>query len=197
LASQETNTERSEILHGMCINYYMYSISWNWISPRIAAANDWTVPQTIPDTLPVLETSLHKPYGFLNAYTGYFIHVANTENEINELGADAETLTLSERRIRRLKREDEKWDPEYYMYVCFPPPRLKKRVTSDEIFYRPIRLRADFADTEQIDQLIAWTHPHLDENVPHAINTYFTEAENAAMLRLPRKECNALFSLKK
>jgi protein SHQ1 len=75
----------------------------------------------------VLETSLHKPYGFLNAYTGYFIHVANTENEINELGADAETLTLSERRIRRLKREDEKWDPEYYMYVCFPPPRFKKK----------------------------------------------------------------------
>jgi protein SHQ1 len=29
LASQETNTERSEILQGMCINYYMYSISWN------------------------------------------------------------------------------------------------------------------------------------------------------------------------
>jgi protein SHQ1 len=76
----------------------------------------------------VLETSLYKPYGFLNAYTGYFIHVATTENEVNELGADAETLTPSERRIRRLKREDEKWDPEYYMYVLlyhfpFLPPK--------------------------------------------------------------------------
>ncbi|KAH9977112.1 hypothetical protein BGW80DRAFT_1435864 [Lactifluus volemus] len=147
LASQEANTERSEILQ--------------------AAANDWSVPQTIPDTLPVLETSLYKPYGFLNAYTGYFIHVATTENEVNELGADAETLTPSERRVRRLKREDEKWDPEYYM--------------------------ADFADTEQIDQLLEWTHPHLDENAAHATITSFTEAENAAMLRLPRKECNIFF----
>jgi protein SHQ1 len=68
----------------------------------------------------VLETSLHKPYGFLNAYSGYFLHVASTENEINELGADAETLNPSERRIRRLKHEDEKWDPEYYMYVRLP-----------------------------------------------------------------------------
>ncbi|KAI0255359.1 SHQ1 protein-domain-containing protein [Lactifluus subvellereus] len=123
-----------------------------------AAANDWTLPQTIPDTLPVLETSLYKPYGFLNAYTGYFRHVASTENDINELGADAEILSLSERRIRRLGHEDEKWDPEYYM--------------------------ADFADAEQIEELLAWTHPHLESAAP----VIFTEAENAAMLRLPRKE---------
>ena len=81
----------------------------------IAAANEWTIPQTVPDPLPVLETSRQKPYGFLNAYTGYFLHVGTTENEINELGADAETLTSSERRIRRLRHEESKWDPEHYM----------------------------------------------------------------------------------
>ena len=75
------------------------------------------LPQSISDTLPALETSLRKPYGFLNAYTGYFLHVGTTENEINELGADAETLSISERRIRRLSHEDSKWDPEYYTYV--------------------------------------------------------------------------------
>ena len=68
-------------------------------------------------TLPTLETSLHKPYGFLNAYTGYFRHVATTENEVNELGADAETLSPLDRRARRLQHEDSKWDPEHYMYA--------------------------------------------------------------------------------
>jgi protein SHQ1 len=56
--------------------------------------------------------------------------------------------------------------------------------------------RADFADTEQIEELLAWTHPHLksaaDDGAAHPA-IIFTEAENAAMLRLPRKEC-MLFS---
>jgi protein SHQ1 len=81
----------------------------------IAGANEWTIPQTVPDPLPVLETSRQKPYGFLNAYTGYFLYVGTTENEINELGADAETLSPSERRIHRLRHEESKWDPEHYM----------------------------------------------------------------------------------
>jgi len=47
--------------------------------------------------------------------------------------------------------------------------------------------RADYADNEQIEQLLAWTHPHLES--PSTTSTIiFTEAENAAMLRLPRKE---------
>ncbi|KAI0282729.1 SHQ1 protein-domain-containing protein [Russula brevipes] len=127
-----------------------------------AAANAWTIPQTVPDTLPALETSLRKPYGFLNAYTGYFLHVGTAENEINELGTDAETLSPPERRIRRLRHEESKWDPEYYM--------------------------ADFADNEQIEELLAWTHPHLESPSAGGGGVIFTEAENAAMLRLPRKE---------
>lgn len=127
-----------------------------------AAANDWTIPQTVPDTLPTLETSLHKPYGFLNACTGYFLHVATTENEVNELGADAETLSPPDRRARRLQHEDSKWDPEHYM--------------------------ADFADSEQIEQLLAWTHPYLDPSSFSVGDVVFTEAENATMLRLPRRE---------
>jgi hypothetical protein len=78
-----------------------------------------------------LETSLRKPYGFLNAYTGYFLHVGTTENEINELGTDAETLSPPERRIRRLRHEESKWDPEYYMYV--PKSETKKVFLTKDI----------------------------------------------------------------
>ncbi|KAI0262860.1 SHQ1-domain-containing protein [Gloeopeniophorella convolvens] len=123
-----------------------------------AATNDWTMPQEIPGPSTAFQTSETQPYGFLNAYTGYFRHVATTENEINELGADAETLTPYERHTLRVKHEDSKWDPEYYM--------------------------ADFADDQHIRELLSWSHPHSDDGSP----IIFTESENAAMLHLPRKE---------
>lgn len=46
--------------------------------------------------------------------------MGTTENEINELGADAEILKPSERRVHRLRHEEAKWDPEHYMYVVVP-----------------------------------------------------------------------------
>jgi protein SHQ1 len=58
---------------------------------------------------------MEKRYGFLNMYSGYFTHVSHTENEVNELGPDAEICSCLERRQRRLKHEDQKWDEEYYL----------------------------------------------------------------------------------
>ncbi|GLB35367.1 putative SHQ1 protein [Lyophyllum shimeji] len=121
-----------------------------------AAENDWQLPQEVPE--PPLSTSVQKYYGFLNMHSGYFRHVTHTENEVNELGADAEVCTVAERRRKRLQHEEQKWDEEYYM--------------------------ADFADDEYIRELLTWTHPHTD----HIENFQYTEEENAVMLRLPRKE---------
>ncbi|TCD62289.1 hypothetical protein EIP91_007085 [Steccherinum ochraceum] len=91
-------------------------------------------------------------------HSGYFRHVQYTENEVNDLGADAETCSAGERRLQRLKREEEKWDEEHYM--------------------------ADFADDEYIQELMLWKHPYsLIEG-----DIIYTEEENLAMLRLPRKE---------
>ena len=53
----------------------------------------------------------------MDAYSGYFAHVAMTENEVNELGRDAEKLTPKERREKRVAHENDKWDEEYYLYV--------------------------------------------------------------------------------
>lgn len=78
-----------------------------------AAENDWQLPQEIPE--PPLSTSIQKYYGFLDMHSGYFKHVTHVENEVNELGPDAETLNSAERRQRRITREDGKWDEEHYM----------------------------------------------------------------------------------
>jgi len=117
--------------------------------------------------------------------------VGNTANEINELGVDAETLSPSERRDRRLRYEESKWNPEHYMYVRAPesfPDRRVRRTPIPPAFC----IRADFADNEQIEELIVWTHPHLESSSTTSV--VFTEAENATMLRLPRKECTSYFS---
>ncbi|KIO18512.1 hypothetical protein M407DRAFT_225511 [Tulasnella calospora MUT 4182] len=118
----------------------------------------WHYPQSVPSDHPELSTSINKPYGFLDAYSGYFKHVGHTSNEVNELGEDAERLTMPERRKRREAHENQKWDQEYYL--------------------------ADFVNDEEIQEIIRWTSPYASAN-----GVDFTEEENAAMLRLPRKEC--------
>ena len=42
-----------------------------------------------------------------------------TENEVNELGDEAEVCTKDERRSRRVNHEDEKFDEEHYMLNVF------------------------------------------------------------------------------
>lgn len=56
-------------------------------------------------------------------HSGYFQHATHTANEVNELGGEAETLPISERRERRIAHEDNKWDEEHYMLECFPPTK--------------------------------------------------------------------------
>ena len=80
-----------------------------------AAENDWQLPQDVPEPLPRLNMSVEKRYGFLDMYSGYFRHVSHMENEVNELGADTEFCPPDERRKRRIKHEDDKFDEEHYM----------------------------------------------------------------------------------
>ncbi|KAI0690061.1 SHQ1-domain-containing protein [Cytidiella melzeri] len=123
-----------------------------------AAENDWQIKQDISTSEPLLKTSAQQPYGFLNLYTGYFQHVEHTENEVNELGADVESSHSQERRQKRLKHENEKFDEEHYI--------------------------ADFADDEYIIELCSWKHPYANLDSDWS----YTEVEKLAMLRLPRKE---------
>ncbi|GJE86893.1 SHQ1-domain-containing protein [Phanerochaete sordida] len=123
-----------------------------------AAANDWQLPQEVPEPLDKLKTTPQERYGFLDMYSGFFQHIQHQPNEINEIGEDVETCPPAERRKRRLQREEEKWDEDHYM--------------------------ADFVDDEYIQELLHWTHPHTQP----VTEFQYTEAENMKMLRLPRKE---------
>ncbi|KAG8847870.1 hypothetical protein FRB96_001385 [Tulasnella sp. 330] len=132
-----------------------------------AEKRDWSYPQAFEDnsglssssTVPSL-AGVSRPYGFLDSYSGYFKHVTYSDNEVNELGPDAEHLTSEERRSRREENEDKKWDPEYYL--------------------------ADYVNDEDIQGIIQWKSPYDPSNPVSEIE--FTEEENAVILRLPRKE---------
>ena len=85
----------------------------------IAEKYDWQLPQELSalSELGALKLSDQQPYGFLNRHSGYFRHVQHTENEVNELSGEAESLSPEERRVKREAHEDKKWDPDYYMCV--------------------------------------------------------------------------------
>lgn len=170
--------EQQEILCGETLMGYGVTRHIDVDKRTPAAENDWQLPQEVPEPLTQLKTTPEYQYGFLDMHTGYFRHVEHTENDINELGADAETCSPSERRKTRLKHEDQKWDEEYYMQVyhsCVTAHWLTRLSVS----------RADYVDDEYIQELLHWRHPHTAP----AEDFSYTEEENAAMLRLPRKEC--------
>ncbi|QRW00275.1 box H/ACA snoRNP assembly protein SHQ1 [Ceratobasidium sp. AG-Ba] len=124
-----------------------------------AAENDWQIEQNAPDEdLDSLNLATNTAYGFLDLHTKYFIHVTSTENEVNELGAEAENSTIARRRELREANEEKKWDEEHYL--------------------------ADFVDDDIIRELIQWRLKIGEASEPFV----FTEEENMTMLRLPRRE---------
>ena len=101
--------ERKEILDGE--HRHIFRV----LSSILATANSWATPdctRPTPSTGDIPSKTLWIPHAL--AYTGYFLHIGTTENEINELGVDTEILSPSERRICRLRHDESKWDLEYY-----------------------------------------------------------------------------------
>ncbi|KAJ1310308.1 hypothetical protein OPQ81_007047 [Rhizoctonia solani] len=100
-----------------------------------AAENDWQIEQVAPDDdLPDIgvSTSTHVAYGFLDLYTGYFVNVTHTENEVNELGAEAENSTTDRRQQLREASEEAKWDEEHYI-ADFVDDAIVNELMSTEI----------------------------------------------------------------
>ncbi|KAG8764208.1 hypothetical protein FRC11_000062 [Ceratobasidium sp. 423] len=104
-----------------------------------AAENDWQIDQVAPDDEVSdvgVSASTRAAYGFLDLHTGYFVNVVHTENEVNELGAEAENSTITRRRQLREASEEAKWDEEHYI--------------------------ADFVDNEIIQELMSAEIPSED-----------------------------------
>lgn len=67
--------------------------------------------------------------------------------------------------------------------ICKPASTFQ---TTKQTIDVDVLTRADFVNDEEIQEIIRWESPY-----PSGTGADFTEEENAAMLRLPRKECKA------
>ncbi|RKP27568.1 SHQ1 protein-domain-containing protein [Syncephalis pseudoplumigaleata] len=75
-----------------------------------AEAFDWQLPQTLPQTEPVLASY----YGFNQQYQGHLRYWTETGNEVNEI-EHPEQSTVESRREERVRKENEKFDDDYYI----------------------------------------------------------------------------------
>lgn len=125
---------------------------------------NWEIPQELPSDETMLGTEAY--YGFNQQYTGYFRHVQETSNEINELQSPETSMTIESRRQERVQRENDKFDEDYY---C-----------------------SDYAMDEEIQNVIKYKTVYSKElkriQKEEAAQLTFTEQEEELMRQLPRKE---------
>ncbi|KAG0736452.1 hypothetical protein G6F57_012295 [Rhizopus arrhizus] len=123
---------------------------------------NWEIPQELPSTSSL---NIQAYYGFDQQYTGYFTHVQETLNEINDI-QQPEASTAESRREERIRLENERFDEDHY---C-----------------------TDFAMDEEIQYAIKYKTAYAKElkKVQNhgELQLQFTAQEEEMMRQLPRKE---------
>ncbi|KAG1054008.1 hypothetical protein G6F43_003961 [Rhizopus delemar] len=123
---------------------------------------NWEIPQELPTTSSL---NIQAYYGFDQQYTGYFTHVQETLNEINDI-QQPEASTAESRREERIRLENERFDEDHY---C-----------------------TDFAMDEEIQYAIKYKTAYAKElkKVQNhgESQLQFTAQEEEMMRQLPRKE---------
>ncbi|KAJ1962607.1 hypothetical protein GGI12_002558 [Dipsacomyces acuminosporus] len=163
---------------------------------------DWEIPQTLvtEDSESLLPGSAK--YGFDQQYNGFFTHVHETANEINEV-PDPEHMSVHGRSENRIEREDAKFDEDYYMDNYVNDEDIVPLIQHKSRFYsilrrqqKQARKNESTADTTaatsdtQVDKLAQSVKDnlHTDETKSQEESwAEFTEEEKKAMLDLPRK----------
>jgi protein SHQ1 len=96
---------------------------------------NWEIPQQVP-TAPDLQLAAH--YGFNNQYTGYFRHVQETMNEINELG-NIEQSTLETRHDERLEKENGCFDEDHYCMDYINNEEIKELMKFKSVYAKELK----------------------------------------------------------
>ncbi|KAI9354981.1 SHQ1 protein-domain-containing protein [Pilaira anomala] len=122
---------------------------------------NWELPQEVSATP---ELSVTAQYGFNNQYHGYFTHVQETMNEINEI-SEPEKSTPESRRAERIESENNHFDEDHY---CM-----------------------DYINNDEINDLIKYKtvfSKELKRLQKNAKSAEFSSKEDAVMRDLPNKE---------
>lgn len=83
-------------------------------------------------------TSSSASYGFNNQYSGYFQHVHETANEINDI-TEPEKSTIDSRRHERIEIEDLKFDEDHYAMDFISEADIQHLLKYKTIWHKELR----------------------------------------------------------
>lgn len=154
---------------------------------------NWELPQEVPASK---ELSITAHYGFNNQYNGYFTHITETMNEINELSAP-EKLSAEERREERIASENIHFNEDHYcMDFANADDEIKELMKYKTIYAKELkRIQKNAKLATEQQPLIQEVSPLGDLNMDGlSINDTketllkFSSKEEQMMRDLPNKE---------
>lgn len=183
----------------------------------IAIDFNWELPQDMPSQQEIL-TSSSASYGFNNQYSGYFQHVHETANEINDI-TEPEKSTIDSRRHERIEIEDLKFDEDHYAMDFISEMDIQHLLKYKTIWHKELRRiqknnTKESGNGEKWYEGVVWKHvlmvhvtfvgPLIQEvgtpmdgldmsalsiTDPKESLVKFTAKDDAMMRNLPKKEC--------
>ncbi|ORX55567.1 SHQ1-domain-containing protein [Hesseltinella vesiculosa] len=153
---------------------------------------NWELPQQVPaDDEPILLHSSH--YGFNAQYQGFFTHVHETANDINDI-QEPEKSTVESRKAARRDLENEKFDEDHYCMDFIQQGDIQyildyKTLAAKEL--KRVQRLAKAAPKPLIQEYDAVNDINMDAlsiQDPNESLLKFTEQEQKQMLALPKKE---------
>lgn len=158
---------------------------------------NWELPQEVSATP---ELSVTAQYGFNNQYHGYFTHVQETMNEINEIN-EPEKSTPESRRAERIESENNHFDEDHYCMDYINNDEINDLIKYKTVFSKELKRlqkNAKSAEVKANKPLIQEITPmdasgDLDMDglsIEDANETLlkFSSKEDAVMRDLPNKE---------
>ncbi len=159
---------------------------------------NWELPQELPVDA---ELSITAHYGFNNQYNGYFVHVQETMNEINEI-AEPERSNLENRRAERIESENNRFDEDHYCMDFINDDEIKELMKYKTIYAKELKRIQKNAKNAEIKEA---NKPLIQEIIPQDASgdldmdgltiddtmetlLKFSSKEDAIMRDLPNKE---------
>lgn len=110
---------------------------------------NWELPQEVPSTDEQL--SITTQYGFNNQYSGYFTHVHESMNEINEVN-EPEKSTVESRREQRIASENTHFDEDHYCMDYVNDEEIKELCKYKTVYAKELKRVQKNQKTEEAKQ---------------------------------------------
>ncbi|CEP12527.1 hypothetical protein [Parasitella parasitica] len=157
---------------------------------------NWELPQDVPSADDKL--SITAQYGFNNQYNGYFTHVHETMNEINEI-SEPEKSTIASRHEQRTVSENSRFDEDHYCMDFVNNEEIKELCRFKTIYAKELKRVQKNKNNEGLNNpLIQEIRPvdssgdqDMDKlSIEDTKDTFlkFTSREEEVMRNLPNKE---------